>query len=44
MWSTSMVLGVAWLVVAAANWFKAEEERTRRSERAGAGLTPGLQP
>ena len=41
MWSTSMVLGVAWLVVAAANWFKAEEEHTRRSERAGAGLAPG---
>ena len=44
MWSTSMVLMVAWLVVAAAGWFKAEELRTRRSERSGAGLTPGLQP
>ena len=34
MWSTSMVLGVAWLVVAGYNWLEDEERRTRRS---GAG-------
>jgi cytochrome c oxidase assembly factor CtaG len=35
MWSTSMVLSVAWLVVAGSNWLQAEERRTRRVERAG---------
>ncbi len=44
MWSTSMVLGVAWLVVAASNWFRAEELRTRRTEKASADLASGLQP
>jgi cytochrome c oxidase assembly factor CtaG len=34
MWSTSMVLSVAWLVVAGSNWLQAEERRTRRVERA----------
>jgi cytochrome c oxidase assembly factor CtaG len=33
MWSTSMVLSVAWLVVAGSNWMQAEELRTRRAER-----------
>jgi cytochrome c oxidase assembly factor CtaG len=33
MWSTSMVLSVAWLVVAGSNWLQAEERRTSRAER-----------
>ena len=33
MWSTSMVLGVVWLVVAGHGWLVDEERRTRRSEQ-----------
>jgi putative copper resistance protein D len=33
MWSTSMALGVAWVVVAAYHWLEDEERRTRRQER-----------
>jgi putative copper resistance protein D len=40
MWSTSMVLGVAWLVVAGYHWLEDEERRTRRSERVPSRLTP----
>ncbi|MFZ2013340.1 MAG: cytochrome c oxidase assembly protein [Nocardioides sp.] len=40
MWSTSMVLGVAWLVVAGYHWLEDEERRTRRSERVPPRLTP----
>jgi cytochrome c oxidase assembly factor CtaG len=40
MWSTSMVLSVAWLIVAGNNWFQAEERRTSRAERPGT-LLPG---
>ena len=32
MWSTSMVLSAAWLVVAGNGWLAAEERRTRRSD------------
>jgi cytochrome c oxidase assembly factor CtaG len=32
MWSTSMVLSVAWLVVAGNNWLQAEERRTSRAD------------
>jgi cytochrome c oxidase assembly factor CtaG len=32
MWSTSMVLSVAWLVVAGSNWLQAEERRTSRAD------------
>jgi putative membrane protein len=41
MWSTSMVLSVAWLVVAGNNWFQAEERRTRRVEGAALVLPRG---
>ena len=40
MWSTSMALGVAWLVVAGYHWLEDEERRTRREERALAALAP----
>lgn len=40
MWSTSMVIGVAWLTVAAYHWLKDEEQRTRRQERAVARRAP----
>lgn len=33
MWSTSMVLGVVWLVVAGYHWLQSEEQRTRRQEQ-----------
>ncbi len=33
MWSTSMALGVVWLVVAGYQWLEDEERRTRRQER-----------
>ena len=33
MWSFSMALGVAWLVVAAYQWLEDEEAKTRRQER-----------
>lgn len=39
MWSTSMVFGVAWLVVAGGSWLAAEERRTSR-----AGLAPLAMP
>jgi putative copper resistance protein D len=38
MWSTSMVLSVAWLVVGASNWLQAEERHTRRAERVSTRL------
>jgi cytochrome c oxidase assembly factor CtaG len=38
MWSTSMVLSAAWLVVAGNNWLVAEERRTRRTDTVPAGL------
>lgn len=41
MWSTSMVLSVAWLVLAAGRWLRAEERRTGREERAPAPAVPG---
>lgn len=41
MWSASMVLGVAWLVVAGHHWLVDEERRTRRSDHTTAGLVPG---
>jgi cytochrome c oxidase assembly factor CtaG len=41
MWSTSMVLSVAWLVVAGCNWLDAEERRTRRTERDPSHAVPG---
>ena len=41
MWSTSMALGVAWLVVAAYQWLEDEERRTRRQEREDSRLAPG---
>ena len=40
MWSTSMVLGVVWLVVAGYHWLEDEERRTHREERAAARLAP----
>ncbi len=33
MWSTSMVMSAAWLVVAGNNWLRAEERRTQRTDR-----------
>jgi putative copper resistance protein D len=33
MWSVSMVIGVAWVIVAGRNWLVAEEQRTARLER-----------
>ena len=44
MWSTSMALGVAWLVAAGAQWLVDEERRTRREERAVRGLAPEGRP
>ncbi|MFY9914406.1 MAG: cytochrome c oxidase assembly protein [Nocardioidaceae bacterium] len=41
MWSTSMGLSTAWLVVAANAWLRAEERTTRRSERTHKGLAKG---
>jgi hypothetical protein len=41
MWSTSMVLSVAWLVVGASNWLRAEERRTRREEKAPTRMVLG---
>jgi putative copper resistance protein D len=43
MWSTSMALGVVWLVVAGYHWLEAEERRTHRDERSVARLTPEAQ-
>jgi len=40
MWSTSMTLGVVWLVVAGYHWLEDEERRTRRVERAAVPLAP----
>jgi len=42
MWSSSMVLSAAWLVVAGNRWLSADERRTRRSDpvAASAGGTP----
>lgn len=40
MWSTSMALGVVWLVVAAYHWLEDEERRTRRQEHVTARLAP----
>lgn len=40
MWSTSMVLGVAWVVVAGSHWLEDEERRTRREEQHAGRLTP----
>ena len=44
MWSTSMVLGTAWLVVAGNSWLQADERRTHRSERVRSGPTTGASP
>jgi cytochrome c oxidase assembly factor CtaG len=41
MWSTSMILGVVWLVVAAYQWLEDEERRTRRQEREESHVAPG---
>jgi cytochrome c oxidase assembly factor CtaG len=40
MWSTSMALGVVWLVVAGYHWLEDEERRTRRQERGAGRLAP----
>lgn len=43
MWSTSMVLSVAWLVLAGRNWLEAEDQRARRTDRLprlASGTTP----
>ncbi len=41
MWSTSMVLSTAWLVVAGNDWLLAEERRTRRTASTQPGLAQG---
>jgi len=41
MWSTSMVLSAAWLVVAGNAWLSAEERRTRRADAVPAALAQG---
>ncbi len=40
MWSTSMALGVVWLVVAGYHWLEDEERRTRRQEHVIGRLAP----
>jgi putative copper resistance protein D len=44
MWSTSMVLGAAWLVVAGNGWLAAEERRTRRRDAVPGVLAQGTNP
>nr|WP_246298459.1 cytochrome c oxidase assembly protein [Nocardioides panaciterrulae] len=44
MWSTSMVLSAAWLVVAGNGWLAAEDRRTRRADTGHAALARGMSP
>lgn len=44
MWSVSMVLSAAWLVVAAYGWLEHEERRARRGSRPPRGLVTGTNP